>query len=909
MRQLVLIALTVLAITPWSVAQQAKTVPQDVLDRIVDNDPNPLPKYLTPAERLIPRKTRTALEVLQTTAPPTGTVHTPAEYELNEGLLISWGSYNDVLTAMTVGVTTGDPDGIMYILVSGASEQSSATSTLTSAGADMSQVSFITYSTNTVWIRDYGPRFIFEDGVRAIVDHDYNRPRPSDDAFPAFLSSQWGEPLYDIGLTHGGGNFHLFATGDAFMTDLILDENSGWTESQVQDRYADYQNLDLTIYPGFPTSFDSTQHIDMWMLPVGDDEVIIGQYSSSAGQPYTITENAVTDLTSRGYTVHRTPGWNSGGTHYTYTNAVIFNDIVFVPRFGGSYTTPDAQALTVFETAFPAPQYQVIQVDCSSIIHAAGAMHCIVMHVPAYADPIPVVKVVSPNGGEYRTVGQEYDITWTAHDDVGITGVDLYYSTDGGATYPHVIALGEPDDGSFTWLVPNTPSTECRVRIVAHDADTNSGEDVSDADFEITLYGPQLFYDFPMDTNPGWTTQGQWAFGKATGGGGANGGPDPTMGSTGNNVYGYNLTGDYANGMPEYHLTSTALDCTGLEDVHLVFQRWLGVETSTYDHAYVRVSNNGTAWTTVWENTGEVADTAWIEMDLDISAVADDQSTVYLRWTMGISDSWEVYCGWNIDDVEIWAIGDPVDCNANGIPDNLDIAQGTSEDCNVNEVPDECDIAEGTSTDLNGNTVPDECEVSAPLAASWPYGFGKNRYISLAPNNSGGVSVALQIELESSVFFPDSAGLLGWIGEPDGEGISRITTTPFYTDGWPAIVHVGDCWIVPAATYHVRATADEAVFSEDLELDTVSQPSPKYWCDAVGSYIGDEWTGPNGVVSMDDIMATIQMFQASPSAPPLVWVDVDPQVPNKVVNMTDVMQMVGGFKGLPYPFSAPADCP
>ena len=33
-----------------------------------------------------------------------------------------------------------------------------------------------------------------------------------------------------------------------------------------------------------------------------------------------------------------------------------------------------------------------------------------------------------------------------------------------------------------------------------------------------------------------------------------------------------------------------------------------------------------------------------------------------------------------------------------------------SNDCNGNAVPDECDIASGTSADLNGNDIPDECE-------------------------------------------------------------------------------------------------------------------------------------------------------------------------------------------------------
>ncbi len=57
------------------------------------------------------------------------------------------------------------------------------------------------------------------------------------------------------------------------------------------------------------------------------------------------------------------------------------------------------------------------------------------------------------------------------------------------------------------------------------------------------------------------------------------------------------------------------------------------------------------------------------------------------------------------------------DCNANGVYDPNDIADGTSEDCNENFIPDECDLDPGdpdgdgqTSGDLNENDVPDECE-------------------------------------------------------------------------------------------------------------------------------------------------------------------------------------------------------
>ncbi len=164
-----------------------------------------------------------------------------------------------------------------------------------------------------------------------------------------------------------------------------------------------------------------------------------------------------------------------------------------------------------------------------------------------------------------------------------------------------------------------------------------------------------LQFQWTLDSDPGWTTEGDWAFGQPTGGGGQYGGPDPTSGHTGPYVYGYNLNGDYPNDLPETHLTCGPIDCTNLYDVTLRFWRWLGVEQPIYDHASVRVSNDGTSWINVWDNPTEITDSSWQEMILDLSTVADNQPTVFVRWTMGTTDPAWQYCGWNIDDVEIWA--------------------------------------------------------------------------------------------------------------------------------------------------------------------------------------------------------------------------------------------------------------
>ena len=186
----------------------------------------------------------------------------------------------------------------------------------------------------------------------------------------------------------------------------------------------------------------------------------------------------------------------------------------------------------------------------------------------------------------------------------------------------------------------------------------NTTDHIGDTSREVVLLvGDRVLkYEWLFNSDPGWTTEADWAFGQPLGLGGEYGDPDPTSGYTGDNVYGYNLAGDYPNNLSEKHLTSTPVDCSNLYGVQLTFWRWLGVEDPEYDHAYVRVSTDDVNWTTVWANPEEMTAGSWEVMDLDISTIASNQESVYLRWTMGETDGGWRYCGWNIDDVQIFAM-------------------------------------------------------------------------------------------------------------------------------------------------------------------------------------------------------------------------------------------------------------
>ena len=186
---------------------------------------------------------------------------------------------------------------------------------------------------------------------------------------------------------------------------------------------------------------------------------------------------------------------------------------------------------------------------------------------------------------------------------------------------------------------------------------------------------PEPVYSFDLQTDPGWSRESDWAFGEPSGQGGcpadpiggcgdSYGNPDPSAGHTGNNVYGYNLDGNYPNDLPAtYYLTTSPLDLSRSTGTYLQFWRWLNVETAGHDHAYLQVSTDGTAWTRVWDNPAGpgagIDDSTWTQVSFLVSDFADREPSVRFRWGMGRTDSIRSYSGWNLDDIQIWGVLDP----------------------------------------------------------------------------------------------------------------------------------------------------------------------------------------------------------------------------------------------------------
>jgi hypothetical protein len=179
-----------------------------------------------------------------------------------------------------------------------------------------------------------------------------------------------------------------------------------------------------------------------------------------------------------------------------------------------------------------------------------------------------------------------------------------------------------------------------------------------------------VIYTDDFSTNQGWTGlagSGEWTIGPAVGGAGSDsyGEADPAADhspSSDNKVLGNDLTsgtgGDYSASLAStYYVTSPVINCSTYTGVQMTYWRWLGVESSTYDHATLQ-AYNGSTWITLFANsTTTIDESAWSQLSHDLSTIADHNARFQIRFGIGVSDgSWQ-YCGWNIDDIEIKGYG------------------------------------------------------------------------------------------------------------------------------------------------------------------------------------------------------------------------------------------------------------
>ena len=391
-----------------------------------------------------------------------------------------------------------------------------------------------------------------------------------------------------------------------------------------------------------------------------------------------------------------------------------------------------------------------------------------------------------------------------------------------------------------------------------------------------------------------------------------------------------------------------------------------------------------------------------VSIDCDVDGIPDECGTDCNE--NGVADSCDISDGPSRD-CDANGVPDECqrdeDCNHNGRPDSCDLEQGTSEDCNGNELPDSCDIDDSFSDDCNENGIPDECEpdcngnlvadvcdiqtgtsldengdgipdecCSPPApAADLIDGVvsAKNRFLSFsmsvppppAPGRSGlgertvhtaasGVTGTLptgeQLALSSSgpvgplqavrvtfinlpAPFDVFDGVTMWVDAPrevseNGASVlpipgfsnfqaARLVCQPHYTD-WSLFgtVHVFHEAIVPLGVYHVQAINEGCGEESELNYSSPLVLTAPTWGDTIEDATTIPPGPPNGVVEIIDVLAVIGRFGSLPGSIVKARADLAPGCLDLVIDISDILNALQGFEGLDYRFepTAPDPC-
>ncbi|MBK7228842.1 MAG: agmatine deiminase family protein [Ignavibacteriales bacterium] len=418
-----------------------------------------LPHKMTEEEKLIWQNYQPQL-LPQFTNPPPTPVRTMAEWEELQGIIITWTSYTTILRQI---VDYAQDEGLVYIVCS---DSNSVKSFLTSGGVPLINLKFLITSFNSIWVRDYGPWSVYAgvSDTLKIIDWIYNRPRPLDDDVPVYFANYTSLPIYQTttppyDLIATGGNFMTDGHGTGFSSNLILDENPGKTESQINlimnkfmglDRYIKMQTL----------PYDDIHHIDMHMKLLDEETLLVGQYPLGVADGPQIEANLQYILNNfltcygRPYKVVRIPmppengQYPPSGDYRTYTNSIIVNKTVIVPTYELQY---DTTALRIYREAMPG--YRVVGINSNTIITSLGAIHCITKEVgvdePVYiSHPKISVEIVSADPIEVKAFIKTKS---------GVSNASVYWTTDTTQNFS-VLPMTSISVDTFTAFIPVQPN-------------------------------------------------------------------------------------------------------------------------------------------------------------------------------------------------------------------------------------------------------------------------------------------------------------------------------------------------------------------------------------------------------------------------------------------------------------------
>ncbi|HXG00368.1 MAG TPA: YCF48-related protein, partial [Bacteroidota bacterium] len=159
-------------------------------------------------------------------------------------------------------------------------------------------------------------------------------------------------------------------------------------------------------------------------------------------------------------------------------------NVVMFGVYGGGQSYLSTNAGQSFSSAaLSGSNYGILAYDRATFIaEQSGGMYKLNISYTVPTNNQQAVSLMSPNGGENWNYGSVRNITWIASN---FSNVKIEYLASPFGVWQTIAASVPASSGSYAWTIPNTPTTQARVRI--SDALDGSPADTSDGPFSITV--------------------------------------------------------------------------------------------------------------------------------------------------------------------------------------------------------------------------------------------------------------------------------------------------------------------------------------------------------------------------------------------------------------------------------------
>lgn len=279
---------------------------------------------------------------------------------------------------------------------------------------------------------------------------------------------------------------HAYATKNSKVDSLRLEysTNSGttWIRLRVLKGGTNGELATATSTNSYFEPTSSQWQTKIYYLPVGTNKLRFIAFSANGNNLYL---DNISVLTATGtFLVLDSP---NGGETISDGQYTIKWTSLGVPSVRIEFTSNGGTNWNTIKSAAPADIGEYIwtlpnieSTTCKILVRNTSNINMLDISLSNFSIS-NLLYLTHPNGGETFVPGDLESISWTSSSSVNL--INIQYTYNGGNNWTTIASSVSANNGSINWRVPNTPSTDCKVRITSSNP---SFLDISNSKFTIS---------------------------------------------------------------------------------------------------------------------------------------------------------------------------------------------------------------------------------------------------------------------------------------------------------------------------------------------------------------------------------------------------------------------------------------